>query len=133
MRDKLVELIAKYFEKLNPNSNHIIAIQLAGYLRNNGVTFADVPDNNGDCGCATCANNGNEAICSECAWDSKWEAKPMTNADRIRAMSDEELAELLDDGIFHRCVRPERECCSTCYECVKGWLKQPAEVDHDTD
>lgn len=38
MTDKLVELIAKYFEKLNPNSNHIIATQLAGYLRNNGVT-----------------------------------------------------------------------------------------------
>lgn len=47
MKDKLVELIAKYFEKLNPNSNHIIATQLAGYLRNNGVTFA--PDNNVGC------------------------------------------------------------------------------------
>lgn len=39
MKDKLVELIAKYFEKINPNSNHIIATQLAGYLRNNGVTI----------------------------------------------------------------------------------------------
>lgn len=41
MEDKLVELIAKYFEKLNPNSNYIIATQLAGHLRNNGVTFAE--------------------------------------------------------------------------------------------
>lgn len=39
MTDKLVELIAKYFKKLNPNSNYIIATQLAGYLRNNGVTL----------------------------------------------------------------------------------------------
>lgn len=39
MTDKLVELIAKYFKKLNPNSNYIIATQLAGHLRNNGVTL----------------------------------------------------------------------------------------------
>lgn len=39
MTDNLVELIAKYFKKLNPNSNYIIATQLAGHLRNNGVTL----------------------------------------------------------------------------------------------
>lgn len=31
---------------------------------------------------------------------TRWERKPITNADRIRAMSDEELAEYLD-GICH--------------------------------
>lgn len=47
MTDRLVELIAKYFKKINPNSNYIIATQLAGHLRNNGVTFAE--DNNVPC------------------------------------------------------------------------------------
>lgn len=48
---------------------------------------------------------------------------PMTNADRIRAMSDEELAEFLidlsDDGNLK----------------IREWLQQPAEEDgkHETD
>ena len=29
--------------------------------------------NNSDCGCSNCINAGNKSICSECAWDSKWE------------------------------------------------------------
>ena len=46
--------------------------------------------------------------------------KPMTNADRIRAMSDEELAQFLidlaDDGNLR----------------IREWLQQPAEEDdHD--
>ena len=49
--------------------------------------------NENDCGCATCGNIGNSDICAECSWDSKWEPKTLTNADRIRAMTDEELAE----------------------------------------
>ena len=51
--------------------------------------------------------------------------KPMTNADRIRGMSDEELAKLL--------------CCTgwrmfEYKECLE-WLQQPAEEDdkHETD
>lgn len=37
--------------------------------------------------------------CSECKGFSKYEyEKPKTNADRIRAMNDEELAELLQDA-----------------------------------
>ena len=43
--------------------------------------------------------------------------EPMTNADRIRAMNDEELAEFLidlaDDGNLR----------------IREWLQQPAEVD----
>ena len=52
---------------------------------------------------------------------------PMTNADRIRAMSDEELAEFLQDAKFY--------CQRNCEKCLRGtdcismlqWLKQPAE------
>ena len=88
--------------------------------------------NENDCGCGTCANLGNVDICSECAWDSKWQSKPLTNADRIRAMTDEELAywmtHLHEDGhclnercqIFHD---------KTCEECVIDWLKQPAKEE----
>lgn len=51
-----------------------------------------------------------------------FEPKVMTNADRIRAMTDEELAELLEemtyDSMEHRA------------EYWLEWLKQPAEVDH---
>ena len=54
-----------------------------------------------------------------------------TNADRIRAMSDEELAELF--GRFGFCetnIIPNSHCrtqrvCSLA--CVKQWLKQPVE------
>lgn len=56
--------------------------------------------------------------------------KPQTNADRIRAMSDEELAEFLEDETWmcesydfcHECPRVEMsgDCVS-----VLGWLRQP--------
>ena len=64
----------------------------------------------------------------------------ITNADRIRAMSDEELAEFLTDinptnckdcGFSHgwRC-QPDRDDCSDFEKCKEGrkrWLQQPAE------
>ena len=56
--------------------------------------------------------------------------QPMTNADRIRAMSDEELAKFLDN-VSIRCPRPTvTEDCSMpggCERCVMAWLQQPAE------
>lgn len=46
--------------------------------------------------CSDCKNNGTQ-ICSLCCshqgCPDRWEEKPKTNADRIRAKSDEELAE----------------------------------------
>ena len=54
--------------------------------------------------------------------------KPLTNADRIRAMSDEELAywmtHLHEDGhcLNERCQIFQDK---TCEECVIDWLKQP--------
>ena len=58
---------------------------------------------------------------------------PMTNADRIRSMSDEELAEFLESS--HGC--PSNEDCeygvhATSENCIKHWatwLQQPAEED----
>ena len=63
-----------------------------------------------------------------------YNAKPQTNADRIRAMSDEDLEDFLlteewmcDTYIScSECpLRGEKGCIS-----ILEWLKQPAEVDH---
>ena len=61
----------------------------------------------------------------------------MTNADRIRAMSDEELADnwMRDFVVCHRCAyRYECECdeyvtIEKCREGIVEWLKQPAESE----
>ena len=55
-----------------------------------------------------------------------------TNADRIRRMSDEELAKLLLDGCRgSKCdSQPQNEYGSVnCFECRMKWLQQPAEED----
>lgn len=59
-------------------------------------------------------------------------AKPQTNAQKIRAMSDEELAEFID-----RCEMSEIDYAKTfcdlcngqyeCDQCRLDWLQQPAE------
>ena len=59
-----------------------------------------------------------------------WVGKPETNADRIRAMSDEELTEFINT--FNICdIRTREECkisyCGVCQVCVLDWLQQPAE------
>ena len=54
--------------------------------------------------------------------------EPMTNADRIRAMSDEELAELIDRET-DSCA-PTGDCEKMhryCKACWLDWLQQPAE------
>lgn len=57
-----------------------------------------------------------------------YEERPMTNADRIRAMSDEELAEFLSE---YRCVHKAPHCRdANCTQCWLVWLKSPVEVDN---
>ena len=58
----------------------------------------------------------------------KYTHPPMTNADRIRAMSDDELAELLLDGCRgSKCDdQPQNEWGSVnCFQCRIKWLQQP--------
>lgn len=53
-------------------------------------------------------------------WSPK---KPITNADRIRAMTDEELAEFMSQ--IPSCPPPDnRECPAECEDCWLEWLKQ---------
>ena len=60
------------------------------------------------------------------AFNSAADDKPHTNADRIRAMSDEELAKILED----KCICPPiNECakvCGDCHACWIEWLRQRA-------
>ena len=68
--------------------------------------------------------------------------KPITNADRIRAMSDEELAVFLDDltclcvdcndhdGVNENCPIYKQGCGRYCEpKDLMDWLQQPAEED----
>ena len=53
----------------------------------------------------------------------------MTNAQKIRSMSDEELLEVLDYELgcpaTGNCEKMNRDC----YACWLDWLKQPSEVE----
>lgn len=58
--------------------------------------------------------------------------KPMTNADHIRSMTDEELAQYFGRVGFCNTIIPKHYCldqkvCSR--ECVVRWLKQPYKED----
>lgn len=53
-----------------------------------------------------------------------------TNADRIRAMSDAELADWLAMGaVTGACIKlgiaPAKKCIGICTKCIEEWLKQP--------
>lgn len=72
---------------------------------------------------------------NECATYRRFKPKPITNADRIRSMTDEELAEfitpvkcvdcrLLDCGVEEEMLNGKRR---TCQERVLDWLKQEGE------
>ena len=75
--------------------------------------------------CETCARKQYGYLCDGCIHDpdNKDLYEPMTNADRIRAMTDEELSEFLidlaDDGNLR----------------IREWLQQPAgeEDKHEAD
>lgn len=64
------------------------------------------------------------------AFNRSVEDLPMTNADRIRAMSDVELAVFLSDD--DRACPPKHPNChkyvNNCAGCYLEWLQQPAEV-----
>lgn len=77
-----------------------------------------------------------DALCADCKYfDNTGGKKVPTNADRIRAMSDEELADnwMRDFVVCHRCAyRYECECdeyvtYEKCKEGIEEWLRQPAE------
>ena len=78
-------------------------------------------------------NNCNNKKCSlgECDQSETCAAyvPVFTRADKIRAMSDEELAKFLQEPLCDK--RTLDECtisyCGVCDQCVLDWLQQPAE------
>ena len=80
-----------------------------------------------NCGNHACRNNVVAIWYDACVRDGftvPWQ--PQTNGDRIRAMTDEQLAEV----IMCPCDNPSGECAETgCIACCLDWLKQPAEVE----
>lgn len=80
-----------------------------------------------------------EWLCRACMNELGWECTPKTNADHIRSMSDEELAEWLDEDLGCCCycsedARLENEpllrgekCDEQCEKHLLDWLKQPYE------
>ena len=80
------------------------------------------------------------ALFGDCvtAFESQKEANVRTNADRIRAMSDEELAKMLTVGkgafaCFECREIGDGECSMKCDERCLEWLQQPAEEDNHAD
>ncbi len=59
----------------------------------------------------------------------------ITNADRIRGMSDEELARWLVDATVCERVCDEDEYChgNECVKRVTDWLRQPAKEERHAD
>ena len=86
------------------------------------------------CHNTSCSNHGKNISFLGYGWKCNYIPVP-TNADRIRAMSDEELAEFLCD--FRGCDTDENTCigckgeqyCRTGHAGTTEWLKQPAEEE----
>lgn len=67
------------------------------------------------------------------------EQKIKTNADRIRAMTDEELAEMLISrprwSMCKRCWfrrRSSKDPIGVCKDCMRAWLRAPAKSEGET-
>lgn len=74
--------------------------------------------------CNTCVHKekaSDSATCVECGIASK-NYKPITNADRIRAMSEDELAWFYAEKIAS-CYGCESSTMEDCYKCWLDWLK----------
>jgi hypothetical protein len=85
--------------------------------------------------CKECAHHNPDFIdevCLHCSWPefagepSNFKPKPITNADRIRAMTDEELAEFLWD-VWRNKDPFYKECVDGRLVPFFHWLKQEVE------
>lgn len=79
------------------------------------------------------ANCFQDALEAKRKLESQRKVKPKTNGDRIRAMTDEELAKLLSTGTF--ICEGLKDICENmpgCDECRLTWLKAPAESEGRT-
>ena len=89
--------------------------------------------------CSTCKHDWNaDGYCDDCyngypptKWESNVSGDASTNADRIRAMSDKELASSIYipcpyyNSVQGGCKFGSNEHTQTCKECILEWLQQP--------
>lgn len=76
-----------------------------------------------------CKKFSDEKYTSWCAEEACGDKTP-SNADRIRAMTDEELAEFIPYWSYTnacKCGKHYDDCNNECEKCVAEWLQQPAE------
>lgn len=86
------------------------------------------------CRNTTCSNHGKDIILYGDTWECDYISVP-TNADRIRAMSNEELSKFLcefrscdSDGYPCSGCKAERYCYAG-HTGMEDWLQQPAEEE----
>ena len=81
--------------------------------------------------CDNCKKHDDCAAGSGLTWPcGAYAPKALTNADRIRAMSDEELRELFMFDTPCEMILKSGKCLGSpcnCRECILIWLQQPAE------
>ena len=84
--------------------------------------------------CEKCTNKNycvwSNAEIENCMNNDYQNFSPTTNADRIRAMTDEELADMFGEHSKRRDCCPNYgsyDCRATCEECWLNWLKSPVE------
>ena len=59
---------------------------------------------------------------------TRWERKSITNADRIRSMTDQDLANLFNDFRHeHWCPPNAGDCVEYCADCWLNWLQERVE------
>ena len=72
--------------------------------------------------------------CNECISGEMYEETVITNADGIRSMTDEELAELLKDAVNYFNVEEDYILIDkhgkhhTCFEYISKWLKEEMKI-----
>ena len=75
--------------------------------------------------CPRCIHNDEcHDKCRGCFEGSNYKPKPLTNADRIRSMTDEELANCITDDLCDRVCHSPLSCDGNCETQVLAWLKQ---------
>lgn len=73
--------------------------------------------------CGTCIIQRQKPICNSCMGHQFY--KPMSNADKIRSMSDEELAEFLGRYFTceYECAAAKDACVCDCNGAIMDWLQ----------
>lgn len=78
--------------------------------------------------CGTCVYQRKKPICNSCLRFQLY--RPMTNAERIRSMSDEELAEFISKYFSCEYECAARDKCGSDWDCKRAtidWLQSEVE------